>query len=161
MTKTYSWVEQYEKGMEGELVLDKYFSQWYDIKPATLVQQKDEKIDRLFRRKNSDGPWKKVEYKTDSRTDQTGNLFIETWSAVEWRRYGWAFASKADIIIYYALPDTVYIIERNQLQDALLHWIRQYKPHRIKNNGYTTEGLAIPADVITELIGKKRVRRLP
>jgi hypothetical protein len=153
--------------MEGEEVLDEYFSQWYDIKHATLTQQKDDKIDRLFRPKGSDEPWKKVEYKTDSRTDQTGNLFIETWSAVEWRRYGWAFASKADIIIYYALPDTVYILERLQLQGALLNWIREYKPFRIKNvdkNGkhlYFTEGLAIPTEIITELIGRKRVRRLP
>ena len=159
-SKVYSFVEQYERGLEGEEVLDEYFRQWYDIKDATIDQQKDEKIDRLFRPKGTDEPWKKVEYKTDDRTDRTGNFFIETWSSVEYRRYGWAFASHADIIVYFALPDTVYIMDRHVLQDNLLHWMRKYPKRDIDNGHYTTQGLLVPTDVIVEMIGPKRVRRL-
>jgi hypothetical protein len=163
--KTYSFVEQLEKGAKGEKVLDEYFKQWYDIREATIEQQKDEKIDRLFSPKQrpaqpEEREWIKVEYKTDDRTDDTGNLFIETWSSVEHRRYGWAYASKADMIVYYALPDTIYLIDRQDLLRILPDWLKVFKTHRIKNKGYTTEGLAVPVEHILHLIGKKRVRRL-
>lgn len=163
MTKVYSWVEQYEKGMEGEKVLDAYFGQWYQIREATIDQQKDQKIDRLFRPKGSDRntPWKKVEYKTDSRTDKTGNLFIETWSSIENRRYGWAYATHADEIMYYALPDTVYILNRKELHQKLMGEWRTYDQKFIRNKYYTTVGIPVPVEEIVEMIGEKRVRRIP
>jgi hypothetical protein len=161
--KVYSFVEQWEKGLEGEKVLDQYFSRWYDIKEATLEQQTEEKIDRLFRPKGSlrNTPWRKIEYKTDSRTDKTGNLFIETWSVVERRRYGWAYTTHADEIMYYALPDTVYILNKEELQRELPNWLVEYDTKLIPNKNYTTAGIPVPVDVIVELIGNKRVRRIP
>ena len=163
MAKTYSFVEQYEKGMEGEKVLDEYFARWYEIREATIDQQKDMKIDRLFRPKGSDRntPWKKVEYKTDDRTDSTGNLFIETWSSVENRRYGWAYATKADIIIYYALPDTIYILDKKKLQDVLMRKWFKYPNRDIPNKYYTTQGILVSTEEIVEVFGEKCVRRIP
>lgn len=163
MPKTYSFVEQYERGLEGERVLDEYFSAWYEIREATIDQQKGEKIDRLFRPKGSERntPWKKIEYKTDSRTDKTGNLFIETWSNYENRTYGWAYTTKADEIMYYALPDTVYILNKTELQQKLMGEWREVLPKFIRNPRYTTVGLAIPVEEIVEMIGPKRVRRIP
>lgn len=162
MVKVYSFVEQLERGMEGEKVLDEYFRQWYDVREATIEQQKDWKIDRLFTPKNSVGsePPKLIEYKTDDRTDQTGNLFIETWSNRELRRYGWAFATRADIIVYYALPDTIYMIPRDKLQAALPYWMNRYPTRDIRNKTYTTVGIPVPTEVVVDLIGQKMVRRL-
>jgi hypothetical protein len=164
MVKTYSFVEQFERGLEGEKVLDKYFSQWYIIKDATLDQQKNEKIDRLFRPKGapSDTPWIKVEYKTDDKTDKTGNLFIETMSMIEWGKYGWAWITHAQKVIYYALPDTVYILDTAELRDKLMLWHKQRKPKRkVYNDHWTSEGYLIKTDEIVDWIGEKNVRIIP
>lgn len=163
MPKTYSFLEQYDKGLEGEKVLDGYFSEWYEIREASIDQQKNEKIDREFRPKGStrNTPWKKIEYKTDSRTDKTGNLFIETWSNLEARRYGWAYTTHADEIMYYALPDTVYILNKEELQRELPDWEVKYDTKFIRNKRYTTAGIPIPVEDIVELIGPKRVRIIP
>lgn len=164
MGREYSFVEQLERGLEGEKVLDQYFSTWYDIAPATIDQQKDWKIDRIFWPKGSyklDSAGKKlVEYKTDDRTDKTGNVFIETWSNMELRRYGWAFTTRADIIVYYALPDTIYIIKREQLQEVLPKWLASFETRNINNKTYTTQGIPVPTEELVSVIGRKMVRRL-
>lgn len=164
MVKTYSFVEQLERGAEGEKILDEYFKQWYDVQEATISQQKDWKIDREFRRKDSafgkDDIPIYVEYKTDDRTDKTGNLFIETWSNKELRRYGWAFTTRADIIVYYALPDTIYMIPREDLQEALPKWMKEYETRDIRNKTYTTVGIPVPTKEVVRVIGSKKVRRL-
>lgn len=161
-TPTYSFVEQLEMGQAGEKVLDSYFARWYDIKEASIDEQIKQKIDRHFRPRHiPNAEYIKIEYKTDDKTDATGNLFIETWSAYELRRYGWAWLTQADKIIYYALPDTLYIIERKMLQEQLLVWMSEKrKLHKVRNIGYTSRGYAIPTEEIVQLIGEKNVRVL-
>jgi hypothetical protein len=171
MAVTYSFVEQLEMGEAGEKVLDAYFAKWYDIKPATLEQQKNEKIDRLFRPKVGPGGqdmtrthpnWIKVEYKTDDKTDKTGNLFIETMSMIEWGKYGWAWTTQAEKVIYYALPDTVYIIDVTELRDKLMTWHKQKRRKaQVKNVRWTSEGYLIKAEEIAAWVGPKNVRIIP
>jgi hypothetical protein len=163
VTKTYSFAEQWERGKQGEDVLDAYFEKWYHIKKARLEEELKGKYDRWFKPKGIAGAkWIPVEYKTDELTDKTGNLFIETYSAVEWGRYGWAWTTKAEKVIYYALPDTVYILDVETLRTKLGDWHKEgRKERKVKNKGYTSMGYAIPADEIAEIIGEKNVRILP
>jgi hypothetical protein len=159
MAHTYSFVEQLERGKAGEAVIKDYFSQWYKITDATLDQQKNEKIDFIFER---NGVRTKVEVKTDDKTDKTGNLFIETMSMIEWGKYGWAWVTQAEKVLYYALPDTVYILDVAQLRDMLQVWHKQRKPKRkVYNDHWTSEGYLIKTDEIVRLIGPKNVRILP
>jgi hypothetical protein len=150
-------------GKEGEEVLDEYLKQWYNIRQATLQEELKGKYDRWFKPKGKrDIPWIAVEYKTDRLTDKTGNVFIETYSSVEGNRYGWAWTTQAEKVIYYALPDTLYIIDVALLRTAMGEWHRQRRRQRdVRNKGYTSRGYAIPVEEIVELIGERNVRILP
>jgi len=162
VAKTYSFVEQYEMGAEGEAVLDKYFEQWYDIVHATKGEQLGKKIDRWFRRKDEEvrTRWIAIEYKTDKWTDKTNNLFLETWSKYQ-TSAGWLYRTQADKVIYYALPDTIYILDRREFLLKYAEDLRQkYGEKPVKNVGYISKGIPVPVDVVVELIGKKNVRRL-
>ncbi len=160
-TKTYSFVEQLEKGAEGEAVLDKYFEQWYDIIEATRGEQLGKKIDRWFRPKDAHGlkPWTAIEYKTDNWTDRTNNIFLETWSKYP-SSAGWLYRTQADKVIYYALPDTLYILDRQFLLKHAEDFRQKYGEKPVKNVGYISKGIPVPVDVVVELIGNKNVRRL-
>jgi hypothetical protein len=164
MSKTYSFVEQLEKGEAGEKVLDAYFEKWYEIKPASIDEQIHEKFDRWFRpkAKRDTAVSFRVEYKTDDKTDKTGNIFVETMSMVEWGKYGWAWTSQADKVIYYALPDTVYILDTYELRDKLMLWHKMRRPKRkVKNTNWTSEGYLIKVEEIVGWIGPKNVRVIP
>lgn len=157
MSKTYSFVEQLEMGEAGEQILDEYFSKWYDIKPATPQEQRQKKIDRWFRHKDSPNPNSTpIEYKTDDKTDRTGNLFIETWSNEGKRVPGWVYSTWADVVIYFALPDTLYIMKTMWLRSRVSEWQGTYGTRSVKNKGYRTIGIPVPTKVVPE----KFVRRL-
>lgn len=162
MSHTYSFVEQLEKGKQGEAVLDEYFSKWYHIRQATLQEELKGKYDRWFKPKGmQDIPWIPVEYKSDELTDKTGNIFIETYSSIERNRYGWAWTTKADKVIYYALPDTIYIIDVAQLRGRMGEWHKEKRKTKdVKNKGYTSQGYAIPTREIVFMIGERNVRIL-
>jgi len=161
--KVYSFTEQLEKGMEGEEVLDQYFSKWYRIKHASIDEQVRDKLDRWFQPKhNPDSGWISVDYKTDDKADKTGNLFIETMSMVEMNKPGWAWASKAMKVIYYTLPDTVYILDMDILRNQLVYWhSKKRKQRTVKNEMWSSRGFIIPTKEIVQLIGEKNVRIIP
>jgi hypothetical protein len=152
MSKTYNFVEQLEKGKAWEKVLDDYFSQWYDIQMVSMREER-RGIDRKFKPKGDvyKGDYTNVEYKADEKTQDTGNIFVETYSVVELGRYGWAYTSEADIIAYLAIPDKIYMFKPVEVRHKLLEWKEAYKTKAVSNPTYTSAGILVPEDVFAEI----------
>jgi hypothetical protein len=155
--KVYGFVEQLEMGKSGEAILDEYFGQWYDIRNVTLAVEKSMGVDREFRRKGDDEMWY-VEYKTDSRTQDTGNIFVETMSNDTLGRYGWAWTTKADLVMYFAMPDTIYVFKPNKVRDMITTWRGQFGLRKIPNRGYKSHGIPVPEGEFAQVC--EAVRRL-
>jgi hypothetical protein len=161
-TPTYSFPEQLERGQHWEGVLDEYFSTWYDITEATRDEQR-KGIDRWFRHK--DGyrygvPLEPVpvEYKADDKTSDTGNVFIETDSVVENDKPGWAWKSQAKILVYLAIPDTLYIASMENVRKMIREWRNAYGTRRVKNQHWTSRGIPVPEEAFAMICDN--VRRL-
>lgn len=163
MVKTFSFVDQLEKGESAEKVLDIYFSKWYTIYPVNMDMQR-KGIDRLFeRRQLSDDPMLekdiiKIEYKSDSRTQDTGNCFVETKSVMELGKLGWAYTSQADILVYFAEPDTLYIVRPEAIREKVDEWVRKFGERPVRNKNYHTIGVPVPERVFETIC--ESVRRL-
>lgn len=155
MTTTYSFAEQLERGQHWEGVLDSYFSTWYNIREASRDEQR-RGIDRWFRRKTG-GEEVSVEIKADDKTSKTGNLFIETVSVLEKNKPGWAWKSEADILVYLAIPDTLYIVPMREVRRRIPEWRDEYGTRNVRNKGWTSVGIPVPEE---EFVGICKVRRL-
>lgn len=142
---TFDFQTQKAIGEAGEAALDAHFSRWFDITPATGLQQRLG-IDRMFKAK-SDGSVLTVEYKTDHRAHQTGMAFVELSTFPDQPRSGWAYTCAADWIVYY-VPGTdseqAYIIRPAMLRAALPDWLKHYRQVSVRNAGYQTVGLLVP-----------------
>lgn len=154
--KTYSFVEQLDIGEQYEDVLDEYFGQWYEIAEVDINQQR-KGIDRIFTGK-SGGDSKTIEYKADEKTQDTGNVFIETWSVMEMGKYGWAWTCQADMLIYLAIPDTIYMIQPIKVRESIPKWEKRYGLKTVKNKHYTSAGITVPIGVFE--LSCDAVRRL-
>ena len=146
----YQFDAQLKQGKLGEADMDDYFSEWYFIQPATKVQQQIG-IDRIFIGKK-DGRIITVEYKSDEKAAQTGNIFIETVSVDRTNKKGWAYTSHAQILIYY-VPSmgNIYIFSMAEIKMNLPEWCKIYKKKSVPNEGYNTIGLAIPLKKVEPL----------
>ncbi len=143
-SKTYGFNTQLQQGADGEALLDEYFSRYYRIRKAEMDDQR-RGIDRFF-----EAPWlprpEGVEYKTDSLTQRTGNVFIETFSVVEKNVLGWARKSEADILVYFALPDTICMAYMEEVKEKVDEWLEMYGQRSVRNRGYTSMGIPVPRD---------------
>ena len=141
----YHFGEQLRFGEQGEKVLDAFFSQVYDITPATAAEQR-RGIDRHFVNRES-GARMTVEYKTDARAAKTHNAFVETMSVDARGKSGWAYTSTADWLIYFVPGDEmVYIIRFADLRSRLPLWHLCYWIKSAINDGYKTYGLIVPLE---------------
>jgi hypothetical protein len=165
-TTTYSFIDQLEQGQHWEGVLDEYFSTWYTIREATRDEQR-KGIDRWFRRIPGPGGQDitrthpapiAVEYKADDKTDKTGNVFIETDSVVEKDKPGWAWKSEADILVYLAIPDTLYIAQMKNVRRMIPEWRRGYGTRNVHNQYWTSRGIPVPEEAFQMICDS--VRRL-
>lgn len=153
----YSFPEQLERGQRWEGVLDEYFQEWYDTFEATRDEQR-RGIDRHFSYPGENRPPVTVEYKADDKTSDTGNVFIETESVVEKDKPGWAWKSEAEILVYLAIPDTIYIAKMDKVREMIPTWRRVYGTRRVRNEYWTSRGIPVPEDVFESACIK--VRRL-
>lgn len=153
----YKFDESLEKGKKEELVLDKYFGQFYAIKSIPLELEKQYHYDRVFERNSIKT---KVEYKSDFQAHETGNVFLELTSSVEKKTLGWIHTSKAEQLIYYIVKDSyVIVIDMVILR---LHMAKYYEMYKVRqctnvlNNGskYHSEGILVPISELLK-IGKK------
>lgn len=145
---TYLFEEQLRIGKEAEGHLDEFFSPWFDIRHASLAEEKASGIDREFVCKHSGFAFT-VEYKRDSRAHSSKNAFIEMVSSVEDGKPGWARSSKAGTLVHY-IPEgkIVRLISLGLLRHWLPYFVTKYEWKDIPNDGYTTRGLLVPLAVI-------------
>lgn len=147
---TYTFDTQLRHGKVGEAILDKVFAGYFDISQLSLQEEREGRGDRLFR--NPEGEWT-VEYKTEPRAQDTGNIFIETVSSDTGQKMGWVYKLKADRIIFLPLGyGRAYIVKPRLLKQAVLDdWPSKYRVRAAKNRGYWSYGLLVPVKVIAEL----------
>lgn len=160
MSKVYSFVEQLEKGHKAEKILDEYFSKWYLIADVSMDTQR-KGIDRIFTRQGSAEPIQptiNVEYKADERTQETGNVFIETMSVMEMGKYGWAWSSQADMLVYLAIPDTLYIVPPVKIREIIGEWTKKFGLRTVRNKAYKSCGIPVPEEEFAKICSS--VRRL-
>jgi hypothetical protein len=93
------------------------------------------------------------------------DVFLEIISNKEKRIPGWVLKQlRAQYIAYLIAPLGVcYILPVDQLQLAFLSnwcsWESQYSVREVYNNGWTTVGVPVPADVLFRAIGQQlRIR---
>ncbi len=150
----YSFVEMLERGAMPSCVLDKYFGQWYDVLEVIGNERK-----LRPKAKGYKGPNTWVLYVNDDQTDKTGNLFLETWHNADTRLPGWVYSTKARVVAYYALPDTIYILWTDDIRDRIRRLEGRYGEKEIRKVGYTTKGVPVPVATLKNDLQCK-VRRL-
>lgn len=135
-----------ERGQKFEEKLDEYFSKEFQIFKVDMNLQRLG-VDRIFVR-YSDGARFTMEYKTDERTADTNNVFIETVSVDTEKKPGWAFTSVAQLIVYF-IPQwhKIYLANTMVIRKRLAKWRGLYKEKPAQNDGYLTMGLCVPVDV--------------
>lgn len=141
----YIFDDQLSHGEHGETFLDRFFSRWFRIEPATPEEQR-RGIDRIFYNSRHRRTLT-IEYKTDTAAARTGNAFIETISVDAIEKAGWVFTTEADILIYYIPGKSVlYVLRMAAVRSRLPFWLLTYKVREIPNLGYYTHGLLVPLD---------------
>lgn len=146
----HAFDKSFESNKHFEAELDKHFLPAYDIEPATREQERLG-IDRFFEHRTT-GVCYSVEYKTDHKTHETGNVFIETMSVDTAGRRGWAFTSTAQVLVYF-IPGEEYAMraDMTEVKRGLPEW-SGYPEAQAMNRGrsgdyYRTLGLLVPVDV--------------
>ncbi len=140
---TYNFKTQLKAGQRSEAFLDTLLSRDFQIKSASITQQR-QGIDRILRHYQTGQIWK-AEYKSDQTARTTGNAFVETVSVDSKLKLGWAITSEADLLFYYIPGDElVYIIRFDQLRAMLPQWLPKYPARSVANQGYSTHGILVP-----------------
>lgn len=132
-----------------ESELDKHFVQSFNINPATLEQERLG-IDRFFEHRASRVCYS-VEYKTDHKTPETGNVFIETMSVDTAGKLGWAYTSLAQVLVYF-VPEHEYAMRADMtaVKRMLPEW-QAYREAAAWNRSrsgdyYRTVGKLVPLE---------------
>jgi len=130
------------KGVEARWapVLDDWFRQMYVIDDATMEQQW-RGIDRIVHAE--DGPVT-LDYKCDTRARDTKRLFMETVSNSETGRPGWLLTSEAEWLVYFVVPDDVWMFRFACLRQQLAAWRQTWPEKPARNDRYSTLGLCVP-----------------
>jgi hypothetical protein len=145
---SYEFDKQHELGKRYETLIDQYFSEWYDITPASEDEQRLG-IDRHYQHKALPRSFT-VEYKTDFVAERTHNAFIETISVDRSNKLGWAYTAQAAYLFYYIVGDDIlYVMTFIKLRSQLARWVEKYRTAKTPNEsyrGYNTIGLIVPLD---------------
>ena len=132
----YNFDVQLAQGESGEARLDRFFSTWFQIQPATPEEQR-QGIDRWFSDRRRPRTLA-VEYKTDHTAARTGNAFIETISVDSEQKAGWAFTSQADLLLYYVPGrDQVYVLRTTRCAAGCRSGCGRARSGRFRTTGIT------------------------
>lgn len=126
-----------------EQAIDRVFSQWYIVEPVPVPVNKIG-IDRLWTHRIERVRYS-VEYKTDWKTAETGNAFVETVSVDGSNKPGWGYTCSAQLLVYY-VPQwaKAYLISTVAIKNNIAQWRASYKEKFAQNQGYKTGGLPVP-----------------
>lgn len=146
----HTFDKSYEAAKLYEDELDKYFGQAYELQKATRLEER-RGIDRLFRHRAS-GVCYSVEYKTDHKAHETGNVFVETMSVDTADKLGWAFTSTAQVLVYFVPQhETALRADMLTIKRKLCEWnIYPEAPAWNKSRSgelYRTLGRLVPLEV--------------
>jgi hypothetical protein len=130
-------------GNKGESLLDRMFSVFFDVKPATPEQQMHG-IDRVMVGKQAKQKIT-VEYKTDYTAATSGNAFIELESG---DKSGWALTCEADFIAYIVPGKHVYVFRPCTLRNHLSQWKEECIVKSAQNPSYHATGLLVPLSTL-------------
>jgi hypothetical protein len=147
--EVHSFLKSKEVGAAVEKLLDAHFMNLFTIEEVDLDTQK-RGIDRIYTHPES-GAVATVEYKADTRSLETGNLFIEVWSNKQSKKKGWAYTSQAQWLYFYVVDyKEVCIIEMTKLKRLLKGWNQTYKKatacNRSSDGFYNSEGILVPLE---------------
>jgi hypothetical protein len=136
----YSFKTQLAKGKAQEARLDKFFSRWFEIAPATREQQR-QGIDRLWTGKQH-GQHLSVEYKADWTASGTGNVWLEVETA---GGAGWMLKCRASHLVYF-LPESgmAFLAETQTLKEKLPGWAQKFPVRQAQDDGWVSVGLLVP-----------------
>lgn len=150
LNMVHKFQDSLKVGNKGEALLDKHFSKKFHI---TEVDRETQMlgVDRIFEHKEKEHRCS-VEYKTDAREADTGNVFIEIWSNKEAGKRGWAYTSLAQWLYFY-LPGSneCCVIEMTALKQQLAYWRDTYRRVTVRNPNYTTIGIVVPSAIFKEV----------
>jgi len=136
---------------ETSKLLDSFFSRYFFIMPTPLELDKLG-VDRIFVDRQTMQSYT-VEYKQDSRCNETGNAFIEICSVNRdgvCEKKGWAHTCTADKLLYHDVVGCkVYIFNMQTIRDSLCEW-DDYRRAHAYNNGYYGVGILVPIDVLSK-----------
>jgi len=139
----HKWRERLSQGFWGERVLDHYYEQKFSVNGDPMYQMYG--FDRVF--EDTSGLQFSVEYKTDFRTAESGNIFFETLSVVTEKKSerGWAYTSKAQLLKYF-VPQTgkIYTFRMTDVKEWISRWQRTYHVMEVLNEGYRSFGVVVP-----------------
>jgi hypothetical protein len=140
---SFNFDDQLHVGAWGEDIIDKFFSRWYVVRKVSREMQR-QGIDRILVSKR-DNSQLKVEYKTDTKAHQTGNVFVETVSVDAAQKRGWVYTSKADVLAYW-IPgrSVIYTIHFSTLREVFPHWEWRHRHVTAANDHYATHGILVP-----------------
>lgn len=102
---------------------------------------------------------KKILLEEKIRFKSYGDILLEEYSNFETKRVGWLSENKlTQILIYYVVPqNTVYVINYKELLNIYLEkhqeWLSLYCRSYAYNKTFTTTNIAVPIEVLKELLG--------
>lgn len=144
MVAIYDFDTQLEIGQAVEARLMTHFRQFGEVRRADWSEQ-HRGIDFFCGTLS-------FEVKADSKTPDTGNVFVETVSVDTAGKPGWAYTSEADVLLY-AVPawQQTLAIEVARLRQHLPAWQGQYRSGTCRNARYRSVGLLIPYDSLRRI----------
>lgn len=149
----YNISKQLPEGEKQEAYIDEFFKKKWNVE-IQYVSRADQRngMDRIWTWQS--GARLSVEYKADTRADETNNVFIETVSVDTANKPGWAYTSLAQYLLYYIPPRKIsYFLPMTKIKQAVQRWRKEYRnipiPNKDKsgNHSYNTWGVAVPIEV--------------
>lgn len=143
----FTFTEKFNQGMNGEILMDEFFSKWFHIKKMNSNSQEVFHYDREFTPKSKPCESFRVEYKTDLMAVRTGNFFVETDMSDGVN--GWLYKTCADWIAVL-IGKEIYLVDINVLREAIRLNKNIYKQRNSKstkkfnNQHYHSIGYLMP-----------------
>lgn len=149
MSKVFDWDEQYAIGKNGENeVFELLDSKGWKVEPVQDLFLQARGMDAFITSKEQSYS---VEIKTDLRSAQTGNAFLEhTITRGPESKPGWSLSACAQLILYFVPGRGIYGLNAVGLRE----YINAIYPEReVKNEAYTAQGYIVPLGLLYNRVG--------
>jgi len=150
----YDFETQLKLAKEAEIVLDRFFTSFFEWEHTPLVVDKIG-IDRYFIGKGT-GLHYGFEYKADTRATSSKNAFVEYVSNDKTGKRGWIYTCLSNYLVYYLpldmrgwIMDTLTLKNRYKFEWAPKAEAKEYLVKGIPNNGYKSWGVCVPLSDFT------------